>query len=189
MIVKKGWTTTQLIAAGALGVLTLIMTLPGFLISNVTGIPGSSYPISGIAASMMAVVIVFLFKKFWAATISMTVLGFLAIPLPLAGTPGFLPKVLTFTAAGLIIDATYRALRNESKVSAAILGAVALFFQGIAALGIYILMLPQLAAFYIPVVHIMIALAIVMGALGGLLGRFVYLKISKTAVVKRIQGS
>lgn len=183
---KTHWTTTQLIAAGALGVLTIILTLPGFLISYVSQIPGSSIPFSGLVASMMTVVILFLFKKFGAATIAMFIYGVLSLPLPI-GPPGFLPKVLIFIITGLLLDSLYLIFKKESKINAIILGGASMVFSGLAWIAMYIIFLPQLANVYIPILYIVFPLGATIGAFGGLIGRFIYVKISQTAVVRRIQ--
>ncbi len=184
---KKGFTTTQLIVAGALGVLTIVLTLPVYIFTMLIPFMGSGL-FAGFIASMMAVIILFSFKKFGALTIAILVYGVLAIPTPIGEPPGFVPKILAFFLTGILVDVLFLLLKKESKLNALILGAATMVLITIVLTFLYAALLPPLAKVYLAVLHIMIPMAAVVGASGGLLGRFVYFKISKTAVVKRIQG-
>ncbi len=184
---KKGWTVTRLVAAGALGVLAIVLTLPGFAISNIVQLPGSSIPFAGLVASMLTVTGLFTFRRFGAAAISMSVYGVLAIPMPI-GPPGFLPKVFAFAATGLLLDILHVFLKREGRLNSAVLGAATMIFITLALVLTYVILLPGLALAYTRVLYILIAVGAAIGAVGGLAGLLLYRKLENTSVVKRIQA-
>lgn len=181
------WTTTQLIACGALGVLTLILTLPGVFVSVVLQIPGSSGLFAGVIGAAMAVLITFIFKKFGAATLVFSIYGILAIPTPI-GPPGFLPKVLAFLITGVILDVVYLFLKNETKTAAIVIGSISLVMSSTIFVLLYLVFIPQLASVYTSIFYILLPFATVMGSIGGMLGYLVYNKIKKTTTIIRIQN-
>ena len=145
---------------------------------------GSSLLVGGFTYPMLAVITLFLLKKFGAATVSLLVLGIVSFPF----LGGNVPLLVTFIATGIILDAVYLLFRNESKITAALLGSLSLLLVALIALPLYALFVPSLAKDYLPMLHILLPVAALQGAVAGLLGRLAYFRIRKTAVVRRIQG-
>ena len=179
-----GWTTTKLITAGAIGVLTFLSILPGLAISYTTHVPGSSLLVGGFTGPMFVVINIFLLKKFGAATVALLVLGFVSFPF----LGGNMPLLAAFVGTGIGLDAIYLLIKNETKVAAALLGSLSLLLVALFALPLYMLFIPSLAALYLLVLHILLPVMAIQGAVAGLLGRLVYFRIQKTSVVRRIQG-
>ena len=133
---KKGWTTTKLITAGGLGVFNLVISLLGAGISVFTGIPGMSGAINAFLGAIITVFAVFLIQSFGVVTIMYTIFSILALPLPLVGTPGFVPKVLLGFITGVIIDVTFLFVRKNRVVAAFVIGFLSQYLTG---LGIYLM--------------------------------------------------
>lgn len=185
---EKKWNTTKLIAAGSFGILSLVLQLPGVTIPAITGIPMSSV-INMFIAPVFIVMCLFVIDKFGAATIMLSVFGILALPLPLAGTPGFFPKVLIFIIGGLFADLIYYFFKKNKVFVSVLIGILIPIYLG---LGVYfvgnILGMPglkQAAKFSFSPPMILISLLLVSG--GGYLGYLIYNKIKNTSIVKRIQ--
>ena len=183
------WNITKLIVAGSLGVVYLILALPGGAIAAITGLPGAGGITNIFFGAITVTFCCLLIRKFGAATIMLFVFSICAIPLPLLGTPGFLPKVLIGISAGLIADSVYILLRRREKIAAIAIGVVTMSIMGLEILGLGLLFnLPgveRLAKFLtVPV----IVSTVIIGALGGCVGYIILNKLRNTAVVKRIQA-
>lgn len=183
------WNTTKLIAASSLGVVYLILALPGGAIVAITGIPGAGGITNIFFGAITVTFCCLLIRKFGAATVMLSVFSICAIPLPLLGIPGFLPKVLIGISTGLIADSVYTLLRRREKIAAIAIGVVTMSITGLEILGLGLLFnLPgveNLAKFLtVPV----IVSTVIVGALGSCIGYIIFNKLRNTAVVKRIQA-
>jgi hypothetical protein len=186
---KKDWTTTKLIAAGSLAVLTVVFQLFGAGITAVTGIPLAGGIINGFLSPATRMICLFAVDQFGAATIMGAILGLLNLPLPISGTPGFLPKVPIVIIGGVIADALYQALKRNKLIASLINGALVNVYGMLAFVKVGRLFnmpgVEQTAKLaYSPIAIVAILL---MGAIGGYLGYVIYQKIKDTALVKRIQ--
>jgi hypothetical protein len=186
---KKGWTTTKLIATGSLGVLRFILTLTSIPISISTGIPGSGGAVSFIFAAIILVLTVFIIQDFWAATISCLVFGVLAIPFPFLGPPGFLPKIILVGLVGVIVDVLFLFLKKREKIVALTIGGVS---QGILPpilMGFLVLLdIPGSEKIFEAIsIPLMVGGGLIGGSISGYFGYVLYKKVESTTVVKRIQ--
>lgn len=120
----KKWTTVSLIATGTFGVLRLILSIPGLALSALTGIVFLDGAINFFVVGVMFPVTCLVLGRFGAATFMSVVFSVLALPLPLYGTPGFLPKVVIGAAYGLIADVVFFALRRYERLAAIAIGAI-----------------------------------------------------------------
>jgi hypothetical protein len=187
---KKKWTTTKLITTGSLGVLYLILALLGAGIVAVTGIPLTGGVINVLITPIMTMICLLVVRQLGSATTMLTVYAVLAIPFPLAGTPGFLGKVPIFLLGGIIIDLLYLFLKRNKKVGSLVIGGLGELYFGMAVIEVgQLFNVPGVDKsadlFYSPTG---IGFASVLGAVGGYLGYLIYQKIKNTAVVKRIQS-
>lgn len=187
---KAGWNVTKLVSAGALGVLLLVLSLGGAAIAGVTGIPGSSGIINVFVSGAMFALCCLVIRRFGAATIMGFVYSVLAIPLPLFGTPGFVPKILLGISSGLLADVIFLILRRNERIASLAVGAAT---QLLISLGIVVtgrlFGMPGIEQFEkIAFSPVGIIAAIVIGGIAGFLGWLIYSRIRDTAVVVRIQG-
>jgi len=187
---KKGWTTTKLIAVASLGVLSMILKLTG---AGLAAALGNLPMVSGITnvffSEIMVIICLLVVDTFGAATTMRLIIGVLSLPLPLLGTPGFLPKIPIAIVAGLIADGLYQLLKRNKVVAALVIGGIAEVYYGFAILGLgHLFGMPgieQTGELFLRAPAI--AGTFVMGAIGGYTGWLIYCKIKNTAVVKRIQ--
>lgn len=183
------WTMTKLIATGGLAVVFLVLSLAGGAIVAITGVPGAGGIINIFVWGMMLAFCCLLLRKFGAATIMGFIYSICVIPLPLLGTPGFLPKIIIGILAGLIADCLYAPLKKREKVAVLVVGAIPSTLIGLAILGLGILFsipgVEKFARFLSPVVAF---ISLLIGALGGYVGYLIFKKLQDTAVVRRIQG-
>jgi len=185
---KPKWNVTRLMAVGAFAVLYLIGGLFGSVIHVVTGIPGLEGLVAAFVAGTIYVFVSNLVPRFGATTLVGGIYGILALPLPLLGTPGFFPKVITGLAAGLTADVIAILLRKFKWLRAALMGLGTLlvlttFYVGLG----YILGMPGIEKtlkVLIPAGSIIVLL----GMFGGLAGQALFNKVEATAVVRRIRG-
>lgn len=187
---KKGWTTTKLIATGSLGVLGALIFIPFLVLARVLQMPGLFVMTSAFLIPSILVPGLFIINQFGAAAIGVTVLVILTLPMGFVGPPGFLPGILLGPTVGIAIDALYLMLKKREKLAAYVIAIAAIFIQEV----FYISLL---RLFSIPgwdkslkllISPLGIGFVLFHGLLGGTIGYIVLKKIRKTAVVKRIQS-
>jgi len=186
---KKGWTTTKLASIGGLAVLDVALKLVGAGFQAATGLVGLGGITNGFLTPAMVMFCLLTINQFGAATIMLTLHGILVLPLPISGTPGFLGKVPIQFVGGLLADILYLFLRKNKKRASLIIGGVLMLYLGFAIVQAgQFFKIPGIEwtakMFYTPPV---LALAVIVGAIGGYLGFYIYEKIKNTSVVKRIQ--
>lgn len=184
----KKWSTTKLIAIGAIVVLEILIGFLSAAISVTTGFVAAGGLIGAFTGSFFIVFTILLIQNFGSGTIKSTLFGIIALPLPLIVTPGFLPKVFVAFICGVVADVTYHLLRKKQKLAVFFTGSLN---QLVMAFGIFYFG----HLFNIPGMEFMSRLlfsplALVYIVLTGLVGLFAlktYEKIKNTSVVKRIQ--
>jgi hypothetical protein len=180
----------QLFTAAALAALRLAFSLAGATIPGLLGIPGTSGVINILWAGGFLVLPALLIRRFGASTVAGTIYGLLALPLPLSGPPGFLPKVIIGLTTGLIVDLIFKCDRKRERLLSITSGSLAQILLGIelALIGLALRIpgMDKYAAlqFSLPV---MIASAIG-GALSGYLGWLAYQRIRESGAARRIAG-
>jgi len=187
---KKGWTTTKLMAVGGLAVLEIVVELLGASLQTIVGIPLGGGPIYIFTSAIFVMICLLVIDELGAATLMRFVLGILSIPLPSTGMPGFVPKVAIFLGAGIIADLLYSVLKRHKTAASLTIGAQDSVYYGLAIIWLgRLFSLPGIEAsaelFLSPLPIIGVS---ALGALGGYLGYLAYQKIKDTAVVKRIQS-
>jgi hypothetical protein len=185
------WTITKLIVIGSLAIIDLALGLSGSVIQTVVGVPGAAGIVMQLVGPMMLVFCSLLIQQFGAATLMLFVFHICALPLPMSGPPGFLPKILIGLIAGLITDTLYLLLKKQEKIAAGVIGAVnpPIFLFLIFGLG-KLFSVPgvdDLAEVLSSPISIVVMLAV--GALGGYIALFVFNRLKNTAIVARIQGA
>jgi len=187
---KKSWTSTKLIAVASLAVLNVIIALLSSAINMATGVTMAGGVLTSFTGPLLLIVCLLVVNRFGSASLFLLVTSVLALPLNYAGPPGFLPKVLVYLVAGLMLDLLYISLRRYSRFFTCLLiGGVEDVYVAFAVFGVGRLFgvpgIDRIATFVpLPVFIIVVFL---MGAIGGYLGWLIYHKIKNTAVVKRIQ--
>ncbi len=184
-------TTVQLTAVGALAMLRIILSLPGFAFAAITGVPYAQGFVNAPVIGIMYPLVPLLIRRVGAVTLWALIMNILAIPLPLIGPPGFLPKVIVGVAYGLVAEAAYIIFRRNLKVAAIAIGAVS--FGTSPPLEFYmwsVLGVPGLAnAVKWALSPAWIAIGLLAGGFFGWLAYVIYKKVENTAVVRRIQGN
>lgn len=183
------WNITRLLATGSLGVVNVVLLLFGAAITAITGIPGGGGIINIFVWGMMFAFCCLLIRQFGCATVMSFVTSIIAIPLPLLGTPGFLPKIAIGISVGLIADCLYALLKRKEKLAAFVVGAIPTTLIGLEILGLGLLFsipgIEQFAKF----LSIPVAIgSLAFGAFGGYIGYRIFSNLRDTAVVKRIHG-
>lgn len=186
---KRGWTTTQLTAIGALAALNIVISLPGALVSSLTGSSFAGAGINVIVIGLFYPFVALLFKKVGSVTLWTLIFGILAIPLPIMGPPGLLLKIPYAIFWGILTDITYLIFRRSEKAAAI---AISAFGIGpaliLAPLFWKILGASQLEKQYSSFSPWYFVLAAsVVGGLLGYLSYLIYKKIEKNSIVERIQ--
>jgi hypothetical protein len=187
---KKGWTTTKLIAAGSLGVLLMLLALLGNVINAVTGSSffGGAYNI--FIYPLLLVINLLVVRQPGSATITFLVYGVLSIPFPVHGSPGFFPKIAILAIGGFIADVIFFLLKRNKRIASLIVSGPVLWWFGIA-----IMITTRL--FNLPGQEMVLKVVFTplwfvglfgVGAISGYLGYLIYQRIKNTAVVKRIQA-
>lgn len=183
------WTTTKLITIGSLAATRLVFSLLGAVVVAITGMPGSGGVITVFVAGTILVFACLLVKKFGTATILTLIYSVLVIPLPLGGTPGFLPKILIITIAGFAVDCIFLLFRKNKKIAALMAGGIISLIEGFAMILLgKIFFLPGIEKFAkLFLSPITISATFVAGAFAGFIGYLIYKKMENTALIKRIQ--
>lgn len=187
---KKGWTTTKLIATGSLGVLGYLTFIPFMILAQITHIPGLLIMTSAFLIPAILIPGLFIIDKFGAAAIGTTVLAMLDLPTTFLGPPGFLPKVLLGPTVGIFIDILYLIFKRKKKLAAFLIAIGAIFTSEIS----YILLLKvflipgwekSLKLLFSP---LGLGFVLVHGTIGALIGLAILKRVRNTAIVKRIQA-
>lgn len=185
------WNITKLVVAGGLAIVYLVLGLSGGVLQAILGFPGAAGFVMSIASAMMLAFCCLLIKKFGAATIMTFIYSICVLPLPTLGAPGFLPKIVIGTSAGLIADTIYALLKKKEKIACMGIGAITQPLIGFEILGLgFLFSMPgieKLAGLMLS--PLFVVLAVLLGVAGGLLGWFVFDKLKDTAIVRRIQGA
>lgn len=187
----KGWSVTKLMALAGLAAVDLAGGIAGGMIQAAVGIPGAAGVVMIFWGPMVYVFNCMLIRQFGSVTIMMVFYGIAALPLPVVGPPGFLPKILIGLIAGVVTDTLYFFLRRSKRIAALVIGATnpPLYQLLIFGLG---------TAFGVPgierlgrIVLSPVTIVVIMGAgaLGGFLGYDVFDRLKGSSVVKRIQAS
>ncbi len=186
---NKNWTTTNLIAIGSLTVLEVVLEMMASVITATTGVMFASGVLTTILRPLFVVNALLITNKFGTAFIFMTISGILTLPITLSGPPGFLPKIPVLMSLGLILDLIYAVLKKNKLAAAILIGGVDSLYSAFVLIAVgRLLRVPGMdAALKLVPLPVFIGVLLIMGAIGGLLGIFVYQKIKDTSVVKRMQ--
>lgn len=181
---KKGWTTTKLIAIGALGGLWAIISLPGLSLGLITRL------FSGSFAGLMFPLTVLIVRQFGAGAITAFVFSLLTTPLSTLGPIAILPRLLIDTSEGLFIDVLYLYFRRNDKIAALVIGftstAILPFLMAIILIQAGLEIVEKSLKFIVTTPFI---LAFLFGGLiEGYIAYLIYQKIKNTSVIKRVQG-
>jgi hypothetical protein len=188
---KKGWTTTKLVAVGSIAVVRFLVRI--LIYVSILLATGSVF--AGVLALIIApffiIFAALIVNQFGAATIFSLISFFVDLP-----TPSIFPKIVNFflaLVAGLTLDALFLLLRPRKKSFSFWGGFIFNFAHLPFCIILYFTVgLPgteNIPRFIIEpnwIVSITFLVSI-LGGIFGLLGYFVYEKIKSTAVVKRIQ--
>jgi len=185
---KKGWTTTKLTAVASLGVLMTVLQLLGGGIQAATGMIGLGGILNVLVTPSLIIICLLVVDQFGAAMVMFLVNSILILPLPLTGTPGFLLKVPILIVAGAIADVLYLLLRKNKKIASLVTGGLLYLYLGFAIVEVGRLFgMPGIEETARLLYSPLVLVAVLLAALSGLLGWFIYSRIENTAVVKRIQ--
>ena len=110
----KGWTTPKLITTGSLGVLGALIFISFLVLARILQMPGLFVLTSAVLIPSILVPGLFIINQFGAATIGVTVLVILTLPMGFVGPPGFLPGVLLGPITGFSIDLLYFFLKKKT---------------------------------------------------------------------------
>lgn len=194
---KKGWTTTKLLASGSVGVVMLIFSLAGGVLNAATGIAGTGGLINIFVQGGLTTFVVLAVRQFGSATVAWLVLSSLAIPLPIIGPAGFFLKIFNGLFIGICSDITFLLFKRRERLAGILTGAVNTVAAGFALLIIlglfgvkWLAIAEKLSELLVtfPGALILLLLSFIVGMLPGYLGWVLYDRIKNTTVVKRIQG-
>lgn len=188
---KKGWTTTKLIAIGALSALFIVLNLPGAVAASITGLPIFSGIINIIVIGIAYPLVALIIRKPGSVTLWTLVNAIIALPLPIAAPPGFIAKVPYLVSWGLIADVTYLIFEKSDKKVAIMISIVQVGLGGPIAVFLWTLLgAPELASQVSKFTSLVsIIIASILGGVLGLLAFKIYTEIKNTGVIKRIQGN
>jgi len=185
------WNATRLASAAAMGVLLFIINAAtGLLIVMATGIPLAGAVVMGFIVGILLALTALVIPLFPSVTIMGFVYSVLALATPISGPPGFVPKILVVTSAGIVADLTMLSLRRKSEKAGAILAAT---------LGMIVAMIVFAATFYfflpkdvfekfITVFPIVFVVSVIEAAFGGYVGYKIFQKIRTRSIVVRLRG-
>lgn len=184
---KKGWSTTKLIAVGSLGVLAIILMLFGAGITSVVGISLTGVT-NALVIPAVLVFCLFLIPKLWSVILLTLIYGVMSLLLPVTGPPGFFPKIIICVSQGFTAGILFFSLRKHPKLNSLLIGGIS---QLVAIFGVlwfsHWVNIPGIEHTFKLVSPVTIGGAFIVGAFGGHLGYLLYQKLKNTAVVKRIQ--
>lgn len=189
-MVKRKWTTTQLVVLGGIAVLDVVLALMGGAITSMSGIPLAGGVINNLVENCFIVFCLLMIDHFGTGTVFRLVLSIIEVPLPLLGTPGFTPKIFIGLIAGLLADLVYKVLNKNKMLLSFVVGGFSqiwiiystVFFGRL-------LNIPGIeSTVKIMTSPLLLVGAIVLGGTGGLLGLFMYRKLGNNSIVRRIQG-
>jgi len=186
----KKFNTKDLIVIALLAGLYVAFALAGAILQTILEFPMASAIINIFISSAVVVLTCLIIKKFGAAILMLLIYSVVAIPLPVLGTPGFLPKVIIGLIAGLIADSIYNIFKRNEKVTSIIIGSAVQIAMGFMILGFgYLFSIPNLekviGLFLSPLI---IIATIIIGGFSGYLGYFIYQKIKNKAFIKQLQS-
>ncbi|MBI4099588.1 hypothetical protein HY440_01130 [Candidatus Microgenomates bacterium] len=185
------WTTTKFIAAGSLGVLSLLLEIPASSLAILSGVPLMGGFINIFIAPVFDSLTPLLISSFGAATIQRGVIALLSLPLALGGPPGFFPKVIIMLIQGLLVDLIFLALKANRKAAAIIAAAVSTIYYTLAFVFVgKLFALPgidqTIKLFLSP---LLLVGSLVAGGFSGYLAWLIYNRVKRTSIVARIQGN
>lgn len=187
---KKGWTTTKLIAIGGLAVVAIIANFPGMILQSIFGIPLISGFSAVFVAEIMTVICLLTINRFGAASFYRLIIGILQLPLPIAGSPGFIGKIPISIGVGFLADILFHFMKGNKKLAAIIIGGIDEVYWVFALILVGRLLgmpgIEKSAKIFLN--PLMILGAFLGGSIGGYLGYIIYQKIKDTSVVERIKG-
>lgn len=186
------WTTTKFIATGSLGVLCLVLAIPGAVIQAATGMSYIFGLTNVFVYGLMFTLCCLIIRKFWAATIMGLIYGVIALPLPVLVSAGFVPKILIGAGMGLVADSLFQLLRKKDLPASIIISLGSIWTMAGLMLG-FVLLFDIFAPLVQKVVEIFLrplGFAFLNGFIifSGLTAYFIYKKLKNTTVVKRIQA-
>ena len=184
------WNTTKLVALASLVVLAFIVSLVGNFLVVITGIPGAGGFISPFFVMIVVIFALLVIRKFWTATIATIIYSILALPTPIFGPPGFLPKILIIVALGIWIDMVYFLFKKNDRLASVMTGILSALVVSLLLMSIGLLFnMPGIDKFInILLTPFFIVLTAMMGAAGGYIGYLTYKKLKNTSVIRRIQA-
>lgn len=192
---KKGWTTTKLVAVGSLAALHFVISLP---IRGVY-VGGGGNPLGGIfyliVDPIIHVITLLLIQQFGCLTIKSFFTTLLSLPFPhVYPFPFFL---LFGPVDKLILDSLYYFLKQKRRLFSIIIGGMNSFIEVLILYLIYVTVgyagaekLPKILLESVEIfgrLMIIFIIAFCVGAISGYSGYLIYQKIENTTIVKRIQ--
>ncbi len=182
------WTTTQLIAAGAMGALlamvaTLEIPLNILIMPGVGGIMGGFFEIVVFSAAML------LIPRFGTGAIVAGVALSLLLPVPVFGPAGFLPKVAYGFGFGFLFDIFWLFFKRFGKWGLALTGSLITAFSSAAFIVLASLFNLKGISDSLWLVTVMTLIFVALVVAGSLVAWHAFQKLKNTAVVRRIQES
>lgn len=183
----KKWNTTKLIAAGAMSVLLTLTILLEIPLTVLSGIPG----LGGVVGAFFEVVVftlgILIIQKFGTGTIIGTITGFLILPLPVFGPPGFIIKVVMGFIVGFMFDIIYLFFKKYKKWGIIISNILLIIiFMIVFNIVVTFLKLPGFG-YSFNLFIIFTSVFIIEATAGSFVGWYIYKKLEKTTIIKRIQ--
>lgn len=193
---KKGWTTTKLIAVGSIAALQFVITLPikGTFVGSGNNPLGAIFYL--VTGPIFSVVTLLLIQQFGCLTIKSFLETLIGLPFPhVYPFPFFL---FLGPITGFILDSLFYLVKTRKQLSSFIIGGTDSFIEAFWLYLIFITVgyahaekLPSLileSIKIIPQLIFIFAILIAIGSASGYLGYLIYQRIKNTAIVKRIQA-
>jgi len=188
---KKGWTTTKLIAIGGLVVIKLLVRI--FLYTPLLVTTGSVF--AGLSIMIISpffkVLTALIINQVGAVTLFYTLCLFVELPMPMIWPT--IVNLIYYPLAGLGVDVIYLFLKDKKRLFSFVAGFICNFVDAIITILLYftvgIFGTKGLPGFFtLPIVIVVVAFLIsIMGGFSGYLAYLTYGKIKNTSVIKRIQ--